>query len=54
MMERPGSGARGIDPTEGPYAVALVLKADIRPARIGELDGTVQRRESAVDRLASC
>ena len=31
--------------------VSLVLKADIRPGRTGELDGKVQRMESAVDRL---
>ncbi|MDN5819916.1 MAG: thiamine-binding protein [Brachybacterium sp.] len=33
--------------------VSLVLKADIRPGRTGELDGKVQRMESAVDRLES-
>ncbi|ATG51662.1 hypothetical protein CFK38_09095 [Brachybacterium vulturis] len=31
--------------------VSLVLKADIRPGRTGELDGKVERMESAVDRL---
>lgn len=33
--------------------VSLVLKADIRPGHTGELDGKVQRMESALDRLES-
>ncbi|MCS6710954.1 thiamine-binding protein [Brachybacterium sp. EF45031] len=32
--------------------VSLVLKADIRPGRSGELDGKLQRLEAALDRAA--
>lgn len=30
--------------------VSLVLKADIRPGRIGELDGKIERLDAALDR----
>ncbi len=33
--------------------VSLVLKADIRPGRTGELDGKVERLEAALERSAS-
>ena len=33
--------------------VALVLKADIRPGRSGELTGKVERLEAAIDRQTS-
>ncbi|MFT4028482.1 MAG: thiamine-binding protein [Protaetiibacter sp.] len=33
--------------------VSLVLKADIRPGRTGELDGKVERLERAIDELGS-
>ena len=33
--------------------VSLVLKADIRPGRTGELDGKVERMEGAVSHLES-
>ncbi len=33
--------------------VSLVLKADIRPGRTGELDGKVDRLEAALERAAS-
>ena len=33
--------------------VSLVLKADIRPGRTGELDGKVERLEEALGRLDS-
>ena len=32
--------------------VGLVLKADIRPGRTGELDGKIERLDAAIDRLA--
>lgn len=32
--------------------VSLVLKADIRPGRTGELDGKVERLEQALERAA--
>ena len=32
--------------------VSLVLKADIRPGRSGELDGKVERLEAAIERSA--
>ncbi|MFC7376218.1 MULTISPECIES: MTH1187 family thiamine-binding protein [unclassified Brachybacterium] len=31
--------------------VSLVLKADIRPGRTGELDGKIDRLQTAIDRL---
>lgn len=31
--------------------VSLVLKADIRPGRTGELDGKIERLDAAIDRL---
>ncbi|GAB2546230.1 thiamine-binding protein [Brachybacterium huguangmaarense] len=31
---------------------SLVLKADIRPGRTGELDGKIERLDAAIDRLA--
>jgi uncharacterized protein YqgV (UPF0045/DUF77 family) len=33
--------------------VSLVLKADIRPGRTGELDGKVERLEAALERSAA-
>jgi uncharacterized protein YqgV (UPF0045/DUF77 family) len=33
--------------------VSLVLKADIRPGYVGELDGKVDRLEKAIDELGS-
>lgn len=35
-----------------PYGTrtSLVLKADIRPGRVGELDGKVERLEAAIER----
>jgi uncharacterized protein (TIGR00106 family) len=33
--------------------VSLVLKADIRPGRSGELEGKVQRLEAAIERAGS-
>ena len=32
--------------------VSLVLKADIRPGRTGELDGKVERLEAAIERAS--
>jgi len=35
------------------HRVSLVLKADIRPGHVGELDGKVERVEAALARAAS-